>query len=154
MKNLFLLDLDHTLIYGSYAPSEAAEFLFQYSPFLKVYERPFARDLIKTIQTRGDIIVFTTAKKDYAEGICEKLQINPLKILSRSHCEKKGSGFIKKLRKTWSNKYSQILIIDDSPQVWETNNSQVEFIVPKEFRGEKDDKELIKVIQKIENLGK
>ena len=75
--NLCLLDLDHTLIYGSYAPSEKADILFQYSEYLKVYKRPFVNQFVaKLSQSYNDIIVFTTAKRDYAEKICQDLNIN------------------------------------------------------------------------------
>ena len=56
--NLCLLDLDHTLIYGSYAPSEKADILFQYSEYLKVYKRPFVNQFVaKLSQSYNDIIV-------------------------------------------------------------------------------------------------
>ena len=35
-KKLFILDLDNTLIYGSYAQKETAKLLFTYSEYLKV----------------------------------------------------------------------------------------------------------------------
>jgi phosphoserine phosphatase len=54
MKTLILLDLDHTLIYGSFAPSESAPLLFEYSQYLKVYERPYARQFIHHLQELGD----------------------------------------------------------------------------------------------------
>jgi phosphoserine phosphatase len=61
MNNLFILDLDHTLIYGSYAEKESAKFLFQYNQYLKVYKRSFAYELIQICKTKGDIVVYTTA---------------------------------------------------------------------------------------------
>jgi len=75
LNTLILLDLDHTLIYGSYATSESAPLLFSYSQYLNVYERPYARQFISHLQDLGDIIVFTTAKEDYAMKICELLDI-------------------------------------------------------------------------------
>jgi phosphoserine phosphatase len=46
-KTLFILDLDHTLIYGSFAEKESADLMFRYHKYLTVYERPLARELIK-----------------------------------------------------------------------------------------------------------
>lgn len=75
MKNLYLLDLDHTLIYGSYSESEKVELLFEYSQYLKVYKRPFVNDFVNKLNNlNGDIIVYTTAKKDYANKICRLLK--------------------------------------------------------------------------------
>ena len=146
MKTLFLLDLDHTLIYGSYAPSESAALLFSYSQYLKVYERPHARQFISHLQELGEIIVFTTAKEDYAQRICELLDIQPLEILSRAQCKKVGDGYRKLLRKKWALRYDRIFIVDDSPQVWETGEASIHWIVPTEFRGDAADKGLLACI--------
>lgn len=143
MKTLFLLDLDHTLIYGSYAPSESAALLFSYSQYLKVYERPYARQFISQLQDLGEIIVFTTAKEDYAQLICELLDIQPLEILSRAQCKKVGDDYRKLLRKKWQRSYDRIVIVDDSPQVWETGEARIDWIVPTEFRGDAADKGLL-----------
>jgi RNA polymerase II subunit A small phosphatase-like protein len=144
MKTLILLDLDHTLIYGSYATSESAPLLFSYSQYLNVYERPCARQFISHLQDLGDIIVFTTAKEDYAMKICELLDIRPHQLLSRKDCKKVGDGFQKVLKKNWLNSYEKILIIDDSPNVWKTPLSDsIQWIVPSEFRGEVTDDGLL-----------
>ena len=147
MKTLILLDLDHTLIYGSFAPSESAPLLFEYSQFLKVYERPQARNFIQKLQSTGDIIVFTTAKEDYAMKICELLDIRPHQLLSRKDCKKVGDGFQKVLKKNWLDTYQRILIVDDSPNVWKTATSDsIHWIVPSEFRGDAADKGLLACI--------
>ena len=110
--------LDHTLIYGSYAQNETADLLFQYSQYLKVYERPKARDLVDLLKKRGDIIVYTTAKQDYDEKICELLSIQPKLILSREDWISYKDSYKKTIRKEWAEIYWNIFIIDDSPQVW------------------------------------
>lgn len=97
-STLFLVDLDHTLIYGSYAPTETADLLFEYSQYLKVYERPHARALIRAFQEKGDIIVYTTAKKDYAELICNHLAIHEKKLLSRKNCRSQGDRYFKEIK--------------------------------------------------------
>ena len=146
MKILFLLDLDHTLIYGSYAQNESAALLFSYSQYLKVYERPYARQFISQLQELGEIIVFTTAKQDYAQKICELLDIQPLELLSRARCKKEGDGYRKLLRKKWVRSYDRVVIVDDSPQVWVTGKTSVYWIVPSEFRGDASDKGLLACI--------
>ena len=85
-KKLILLDLDHTLIYGSYAATETADKLFKFNAYLSVYERPLARDLVLLCQQKGEIIIYTTALKTYAKKISKALKIYPLEILSRKDC--------------------------------------------------------------------
>lgn len=152
LNTLYLLDLDHTLIYGSYAPSETADLLFEYSQYLKVYERPYARDLVDLLKNSGDIIVYTTAKHDYAEKICELLSIQQKELLSREDCISNGDNFKKSIKKEWAAMYSKIVILDDSPQVWDTLDYRVEWFIPKEFRGDKEDSGLLPVIAGVRQI--
>lgn len=147
-----MLDLDHTLIYGSYAENETANLLFQYNKFLRVYERPYARELIAICKESADIIVYTTALRSYAINICEKLNINPIEILSRKHCFKINNQWYKKVKLEWEKKYTKIIIIDDSPNVWITNNMRCVFLIPSEFRGNSKDNGLIKIITEYQLL--
>ncbi len=153
MKTLILLDLDHTLIYGSFAPSESAPILFEYSQFLKVYERPQARNFIQKLQNTGEIIVFTTAKEDYALKICELLNIRPIQLLCRKDCKKMGDGFQKVLKKHWLDSYQKILIVDDSPNIWKTPPSDsIHWIVPSEFRGDATDDGLLPCLEMLTSI--
>lgn len=149
MKSLILLDLDHTIIYGSYAEIETADLLFQYNKFLKVYERPFARELISICKENADIIVYTTALRPYAERICKKLNINPIDILSRKHCSNIKNKWCKKVKIEWKKKYDKIIIIDDSPNVWVNVPPTINMLIPTEFRGSKSDYGLREIINKI-----
>lgn len=155
-KKLCLLDLDHTLIYGSYAPAEESELLFQYNEFLKVYKRPFAEEFVEFLtQNFDDIVVFTTAKEDYAEEICRLLKINPKKILARKECQSIGDSYYKVFRQEWATDYAIIHIVDDTPNVWKEyndNEHQIRFIVPTEFRGEAADSVLKELIPQIRNF--
>jgi TFIIF-interacting CTD phosphatase-like protein len=149
MKKLIILDLDHTLIYGSYAEKETAELLFHYSPFLKVYKRPFVEDLILACKEIGDIIIFTTALKLYATKISKKLNIQPLEIQSRKNCYLLNGNFKKILKNEWLEKYEKIIIIDDSPNVWININENIIFLIPNEFRGSVTDIGLEKIITEV-----
>ena len=151
-KILFILDLDHTLIYGSYAQTEPAEFLFQHNKYLKVYKRNLAEDLVSLCQNKGDVIVYTTALRVYAKTICKKLGINPIELLSRKQCKMKNGSYKKQIKAEWIEQYEKIIIIDDSPNIWLPDDEKVEFLVPMEFRGEKDDTGLCEIIQKINNF--
>jgi len=153
MNSLCLLDLDHTLIYGSYAPSEKAELLFEYSEYLKVYKRPFVDEFIDFLNRYyTHIIVYTTAKEDYANRICLELNIDAFKISTRQDCKQENDRYYKPFQLQWGHLYDKIDIIDDSPNVWldtDTFESKIRFIVPKEFRGEIDDDELARIISVI-----
>lgn len=149
MKKLIILDLDHTLIYGSYAEKETAELLFHYSSFLKVYKRPFVEDLILACKEFGDIIIYTTALKTYATKISKRLNIQPLEILSRKKCYLINGNFKKTLKKEWLNEYGKIIIIDDSPNVWINTNENIIFLIPNEFRGSAKDIGLEKIITEV-----
>ena len=153
---LCILDLDHSLIYGSYAPTEKTELLFDHSQYLKVYKRPFVEEFIDFLNHfYTHIIVYTTAKKDYANRICNDLGIHALKILTRQDCKQKNNTYYKMFKSEWAKTYNSIHIVDDSPNVWldtEYYDKQITFVVPKEFRGEVDDMELLKLKELIKNI--
>jgi len=55
-------------------------FFFKYSQYLTIYERPYAKEFVQKCHTIGDLVVFTTAVKDYTEKICEHLHIKPVEL--------------------------------------------------------------------------
>ena len=149
VKLLIILDLDHTLIYGSYAETEPAELLFQHNKYLKVYKRHLAEDLVKLCQSKADIIVYTTALRRYAKTICNLLNIQPIEILSRKNCKTVDGKLRKEIKPEWIAIYKRIVIIDDSPNVWITNSVKIDFLVPDEFRGKANDLELETIINEL-----
>lgn len=151
-KNLILLDLDHTLIYGSYAEIETAEFLFSHSKYLKVYKRNLAEELIELCQIKADIIIYTTALRSYAKTISVKLNINPIEIWSRKNCKVVNGKHKKLVTAQWLSRYDKIIIIDDSPNVWLTQDEKIIFLVPDEFRGDVKDFGLEKIINELKQL--
>jgi len=151
-KKLILLDLDHTLIYGSYAETETANKLFKFNAYLSVYERPLARELVLLCQEKGDIVIYTTALKTYAKKISKSLEINPIQILSRKDCSKKNDSFKKNLNPEWIVNYDEIIVIDDSPNVWKNCPDFIKFLVPTEFRGDTRDLELQSILDKVRLL--
>jgi len=152
MKRLILLDLDHTLIYGSYAPTEGAIKLFQFNKYLAVYERPLAKELIELCKNTGEVIIYTTALRRYAKKISELLQIDPIQILSRKNCLKIKEQYRKIIDDNWIEKYETIIVIDDSPNVWKNTTDSIHFLVPTEFRGDANDTDLLEVIDKLNAL--
>ena len=151
-KKLILLDLDHTLIFGSYAETETANKLFKFNSYLSVYERPLARELVLLCQEKGDIIIYTTALKTYAKKISKSLEINPIQILSRKDCTKKNDSFKKTINSKWIINYDEIILIDDSPNVWLNCPDSIVILVPTEFRGDARDLELIYILNKVRLL--
>ena len=149
MKLLIILDLDHTLIYGSYAESETAELLFQHNKYLKVYKRHLAEDLVKLCQSKSDIIVYTTALRMYAKRISNLLDIQPVELLSRKNCKTIDGKLRKEIKPEWIANYNRILVIDDSPNVWMINNNKIDFLVPDEFRGDTNDLGLHTIINEL-----
>lgn len=149
MKLLIILDLDHTLIYGSYAESETAELLFQHNKYLKVYKRHLAEDLVKLCQSKSDIIVYTTALRMYAKRISNLLDIQPVELLSRKNCKTIDGKLRKEIKPEWIANYNRILVIDDSPNVWMINNNKIDFLVPDEFRGDANDLGLHTIINEL-----
>lgn len=150
MKRLCLLDLDHTLIYGSYAPSEAVTLLFKYNEYLSVYERPYVNEFIKRIKEKyTSIIIYTTAKADYAQKINNALHISADQVLSRKDCILKNDRYYKEILNDWTSFYDELHIIDDSPHIWLNTDKylhKIKFYTPHEFRGEPNDKALISLL--------
>ena len=146
-KHLFILDLDHTLIYGSFAEKESADLLFQYHKYLTVYERPLARELLEICKKKGDVIVYTTALRRYAKLICISLGIEYIELLSRKNCLLINGKHQKEVKQNWLDLYDQIIIIDDSPNVWlNATDTKIKFLVPDEFRGNANDMGLHAII--------
>lgn len=151
-KILIILDLDHTLIYGSYAPSEEANKLFQFNSYLAVYERPLAKELVDLCKNTGDIIIYTTALKTYANKISKSLNIEPIQILSRKNCLRIKEQYRKQIEPIWIESYETIIVIDDSPNVWINTDDSIHFLVPTEFRGDANDTNLSEIIDKLNAL--
>lgn len=151
-KKLFLLDLDHTLIFGSYAETETANKLFKFNSYLSVYGRPLAKDLVILCQEKGDIVIYTTALKTYAKKISKSLKIYPLEILSRKDCIKINEHYSKSIKAEWMVTYDEIIVIDDSPNVWKNCSDSIVFLVPSEFRGDSADLELRPIIEIVKLL--
>jgi RNA polymerase II subunit A small phosphatase-like protein len=149
---LFILDLDHTLIYASYEPMNQMNVLFTYGKYLYVLERPFARELVNLVQVLGDVMVFTSAKADYARRIIKMLHIHPIEVYTRQKCKRRKDTYLKYLPESIRNRYERISIIDDTYAAW-PNASVYEpyFYIPKEYRGQVNDEGLTPIINSIQS---
>jgi TFIIF-interacting CTD phosphatase-like protein len=139
-NKLIILDLDNTLIYASYARSETASILCEYDELLTIYERPYAREFITTCRNIGEVIVYTLSNRDYAELVCDELNISPLEIIAGIDHYSGTEEIRKRIKASWYKNYRDIVVIDDSPELWRSSDREkVRFIVPPEFMGDVHD---------------
>lgn len=144
-SKLYILDLDHCLIYASFQKLAAAE-LKSKRKWHYLYHRPGLESFLSFVQKTGDIVFYTSSKKDYASWVVSTFKLTvPYTIYSRKYCRKKytdyGEIYFKSLsRLPISKKYTNIIVLDDRTDLWDENGVQLNDIKP--FHGESVDKEL------------
>lgn len=141
MKKLTILDLDNTLIYSTFDKNLKSDVLFHFSKNMVVYTRPFVREFIFKCKEAGDIVVFTTATRDYAQKICQHLEINPIELFTREDCLIVVDRYFKSVPDYYFDAYDDITIFDDMPGIWDYKSQQkCRIVCVPEFTGdEKDD---------------
>jgi TFIIF-interacting CTD phosphatase-like protein len=145
MKKLIILDLDETLIHASYSKCRA-KILLKYSDYLTIYERPYAKEFVQRCHSIGDVVVFTTATRDYAEKICEYLQIKPIELFTREDCLILNNKIFKSVPDYYFDLYDDITILDDKPDIWDKkSHDQCRVIGVEPFTGEFKNDELMKI---------
>ena len=108
--------------------------------FLTIYERPNAREFISACKEHGDLIVYTLSNRDYAELVCDKLNINPVEIVAGLTNYSGLSDIQKSIKSSWYKNYWDIVVVDDSPELWRSSDREkARFIVPPEFTGDARD---------------
>ena len=157
---LYVLDLDNCLIYVTYQELPNIDFASK-KKWHYLYHRPKLLEFLNFIQRTGDVIFYTSAKKDYANWVVGTFQLKvPYSIYSRRNCRKKftdyGEIFFKSIdRITVTKKYSKIIVLDDRTDLWDSTGTELHDIKP--FHGESDDRELenwiIKELKKQPKLG-
>ena len=148
-KLLIIIDLDNTLVFSSEYRLEQVELLLKYPP-LFIHVRPFAHELVNTCKLMGDIIVFTTAVDDYAQKVCNELEINYTKLFSRRDCQISNGMYVKYMDENWLKSYDKIIIIDDSPEIWDHNTrNNCVFLVPEKYTGNPNDNGLKRIIDNL-----
>lgn len=142
---LYILDLDHCLIYSSF--QELAEVkLNSKKKWHYLYHRPGLELFLSYIQKTGDIVFYTSSKKDYASWVVSTFNLTvPYTIYSRKYCRKKytdyGEIYFKSLgRLPILNEYAEIIVLDDRTDLWEHHGVELNDIKP--FHGESTDTEL------------
>ena len=169
-KILLILDVDETLVFGTNKElSRKADFVvFDYY----IYKRPHLAEFIAQIKNDFLIAIWSSASDEYVEEVVKQIIPKDVKlefVWGRSRCTYKRNlqiddngyyddnylnhyHYIKPLKKIKRKGYQleRILIVDDSPHKSKDNYGNA--IYPKEFRGEKNDDELLKLITYLKTL--
>ena len=158
-KKLLVLDIDGTLIYSvpGYKQLEDYDFDILDNEF-KIKMRPNLLKFLEKCYELFDIAIWTAATKNYAEAIVENIFIKkPEFVFHKDHCTFISQGSysddkitIKDLKKIKSHNIKDIIILDDNEETFGLNKENGIYI--KEFLGELNDNELLKIIEKLENL--
>jgi TFIIF-interacting CTD phosphatase-like protein len=146
---LYILDLDHCLIYASFQALPEAK-LNSKRKWHYLYHRPGLELFLSYVQKTGDIVFYTSSKKDYASWVVSTFKLTvPYTIYSRKYCRKKYTDYGEIYFKSLTNidmkkKYSKIIVLDDRTDLWDDKGVELNDIKP--FFGEENDSELQKWI--------
>lgn len=147
-----VLDLDETLVHSSKKANYPVGSAFQKGPKLNYSTRPFLEEFLDWASSHFEVIIFTAARKSYADPIIDHLDpFNTLvhHRLYREHCIKVPEGFIKDLR-VLGRDLAKVVIVDDSPVSFSSNMENGLQI--KRWRGDTEDKELLKLTEVLVEL--
>ncbi len=158
-RQLLILDLDETLIYGSEKLlSRPAD--FRVGPF-HVYRRPFLNEFIATAGEWFDLAVWSSASGGYVHGVVENVfgLPNALRFVwasdrctQRYHAELQEYYFAKNLSKLRKIGFEleRVLMIDDSPEKLAQHYGNHIRIAP--FTGDESDDELQVLLPFLQSL--
>ena len=144
-NRLYILDLDHCLIYASYQELPDLE-LISKRKWHYLYHRPNVLDILKYVQKTGDLVFYTSSKMDYAKWVVNSFQLNNQStIYSRKFCKKKNTEYGEIYLKSVVNLpiikfYKEIIVLDDRTDLWSDEGAELNDIKP--WMGEVSDNEL------------
>ncbi|MEL8054775.1 MAG: HAD family hydrolase [Pseudomonadota bacterium] len=167
-KILLILDLDETLIHGTYTELDRqAEFMVG---DIHVYKRPFLHEFLSGCAEYFTLAIWSSASDNYVREIAREIAIQDTDwafVWGRSRATlprrvdpntgmstfySPDSVYEKPLskvaRKGW--KLERILIVDDTPQKARRNYGNA--IYPKPFEGDLSDNELPKLLEYLKSL--
>ncbi|XP_062869200.1 CTD small phosphatase-like protein 2 [Trichomycterus rosablanca] len=152
-----VLDLDETLVFSSLNMIEDVEYTFTtcfQGQEYKVYVllRPHVREFLQAMAKHFEMFIYTSAKKEYAEMIVDIL--DPKKKIFRHRlyqddCACVLGHYIKDLR-VLERDPSKTVILDNAPHTFPYH--LMNMIPIKSWSGDKDDKELQRLIPYLEKL--
>lgn len=142
-RKLYILDLDNCLIFSSYVELNELE-LISKRKYHYLYHRPDLSFFLNYLTKTGDILFYTSSKKDYAKWVVDSFKLKvDYQIFSRRFCKKRFTEFGEIYYKSidfisLKKRYKKIIVIDDRIDLW-LNNDSIEFFDISPFMGEKDD---------------
>ncbi|KAF7703471.1 CTD small phosphatase-like protein 2 [Silurus meridionalis] len=152
-----VLDLDETLVFSSLNRIEDAEYTFNTAfqdQEYKVYVilRPYVKEFLQAMVKHFEMFIYTSAKKEYAEMIVDIL--DPRKKLFRHRLYQEDCAcvlghYIKDLE-VLERDLSKTVILDNAPHTFPYHLMNTMAI--KSWCGDKEDKELQRLIPSLEKL--
>ncbi len=160
-KKLLVLDLDETLVHATeHTLGREPDFkVFEYN----IYKRPGLDKFLQQCLELFDVAVWTSSGEDYAGQVVDVIfkDLGELKIvLTSQHCVRRFDhdlGYfynikdLRKIKKKTGYALDSIIMVDDSKEKLERNYGNAVFV--KEFIGQEDDDELIKLLEYLEIIG-
>ena len=160
---IVVLDIDHTLLHCK-KEFNKIEFYGKILSPLDITLRPYIQEFLQyLLNNKIVIVVFTTATSEYARDVLfvylENFYPFILKILSKKDCDKSYKLFKKEKHSKYVRKvlnaHNNILIgVDDLAHENMDKNGYNLLINIKRFTGDKNDNELLMVINKLSKLFK
>ena len=143
-----ILDLDHCLIFASYEKIEGLDLIDQ-REYHYLYFRPDLAMFLRHIERGFRIIFYTSSKKEYAEWVISNFNLTKdYKLFTRKYTKPKetefGVHYIKSLKKLKLKSVSDILVLDDRPDMWIADG--VKFIDIDPWNGELHDSSLKRIM--------
>jgi len=154
MKPLLVLDLDYTLVFSEIIEIEgkAPDFILDFGQegTIYTYVRPYLKDLFEYAFEHFNVAVWTSASKDYAEQVLQKLGILD-KLYFVWYRDTIDSSFttpvikdLNKVSKAYAVPMCSILIVDDDISSACRNHDNLVRINP--YHGRKQDNELLRLV--------
>ncbi|MBU3660514.1 MAG: HAD family hydrolase [Flavobacteriales bacterium] len=142
---LYILDLDNCLIYTSYSKISELDSIAQ-RKWYYLYHRPGLFNFLNYIQKTGEIVFYTSSKKEYAKWVVNTFNLEKdYLIFSRKFCRKKLTNYGEIYYKSIfqipiSREYEKIIVLDDRTDLWDEKGVELHEIKP--YMGEIIDDEL------------
>ncbi|KAL1023257.1 hypothetical protein UPYG_G00038360 [Umbra pygmaea] len=156
-QSTLVLDLDETLVYSSLNVIEDAEYTFrtcfqdhQYKVYMIL--RPHVKEFLEAMSKHFEMFVYTSAKKEYAEKILDIL--DPRRRLFRlclyqQDCTCLLGHYVKDLS-VLERDLAKTVVLDNAPHTYPYH--LINMLPIKSWSGDKEDKELQKLIVYLERL--
>ncbi len=147
-----VLDLDQTLVWVSPIAATGQETNLGKEYVLTV--RPYAEDLIQSLSSKFEIIIFTSSEEDYARQVFDFFNSNGnyiAKLLTKPSCVATKQGYIvKDLRIFADRSPREMLIVDDYVVSFAFNLANGVPVTP--YEGDPNDSELYHLKAYLEKI--